>query len=310
VTGGVPLDPGQFIGIPIALVGALFLSVGAQLQHRGVSHIDGARDSTGGLGLSQLRMLLTRPSWVIGTLMLGLAIVFQLAALVPSTLAMVQPLGALSLVVTALVSARVSGVALNRLSIVAICLCIGGIGLFVSVTSVTTRNATVSDEALTWILLILSAIMILLAALFITLRRRFTAIYYVIGAGLLYGFVATLAKVVIARTVQHDPSWLLVPCVVGILIAVTAGAYFVQNAYASGPPDLVIAGLTVIDPIVAVTIGLVVLREAAQSSPWDVALYALSGVVAICGVVLLARHHPQVHTPAAPPRDPGTRRLD
>ncbi|HEU0256780.1 MAG TPA: DMT family transporter [Microbacteriaceae bacterium] len=304
MTGELPLDPGQFLGIPIALVGALFLSAGAQLQHRGVNRVDGASSASGGLGLGQLRMLVSRPSWVVGTLMLGLAIVFQLAALVPSTLAMVQPLGALSLVVTAIVNSRVSGVALNRLSIVAICLCIGGIGLFVSVTAVTTRNTNVSDRALDGILLILAVVVALAAALFVTLRHRFTAIYYVVGAGLLYGFVATLAKVVIARTVQHNPSWLLVLCVVGILVAVTAGAYFVQNAYASGPPDLVIAGLTVIDPIVAVTIGLVILREAAESPLWAVALYVLSGLIAICGVFLLARHHPQIHEPATPRRDP------
>ena len=33
------------------------------------------------------------------------------------------------------------------------------------------------------------------------------------------------------------------------------GSWFVQNAYSGGPPDLVIAGLTVIDPIVGIAIG-------------------------------------------------------
>ena len=40
-----------------------------------------------------------------------------------------------------------------------------------------------------------------------------------------------------------------------------------QTAYAVGPPDLVIAGLTVVDPIVAVGIGVLVLGEA-QNAPW------------------------------------------
>jgi len=296
----IPLEASQFIGIPIALTGAVFLSIGAQLQHRGVTKVEaqsvttGAETSSGGLGVGQLRLLLVRPSWVIGTLMLGLAIVFQLTALVPSTLAMVQPLGAVSLVITAIVNSRVSGIELNRKSIAAISLCVGGVGVFVFTTAFTTRDVAVTDRALVQILLILSAVVLVLGVLFAVLRTRFKAIYYIVGAGILYGFVATLAKVVISRVMEGNPSWLLLPCVVGVLVAVIGGAYFVQNAYASGPPDLVIAGLTVIDPMVAVTIGLVILREAEQAPLWAEIVYAVSGAVAIWGVFLLAKHHPQV----------------
>ena len=71
------------------------------------------------------------------------------------------------------------------------------------------------------------------------------------------------------------------------------GAYFVQNAYASGPPDLVIAGLTVVDPLVAVVIGIVVLDEASQAPLWAIGVFVLAGAIAIWGVFLLARNHPQ-----------------
>ena len=77
-----------------------------------------------------------------------------------------------------------------------------------------------------------------------------------------------------------------------LLAAVGLGAYFVQNAYASGPPDLVIAGLTVIDPLVAVTVGIVILNEAAGAELWQVIAFLVSGAVAIVGVFLLARVHP------------------
>jgi hypothetical protein len=78
----------------------------------------------------------------------------------------------------------------------------------------------------------------------------------------MYGFVATLAKVVLSRIRTGDFEWLTIVCIVALLTGTAIGAYFVQTAYASGPPDLVIAGLTVIDPIVAIVIGLAVLREA------------------------------------------------
>ncbi|MGO1921552.1 MAG: multidrug DMT transporter permease, partial [Microbacterium sp.] len=78
------------------------------------------------------------------------------------------------------------------------------------------------------------------------------------------------------------------------IAAAGVGAYFVQTAYSSGPPDLVIAGLTVVDPIVAVVIGIVVLGEAAAAPVWALVAFVAIGAVAVWGVVGLARYHPQV----------------
>src|SRR5665213_3190322 len=99
VTQNMALQPKAFIGIPIALIGACFLSIGAQLQHHGVAKVEAStQQAESGLSLNQLGRLLGRPSWVIGTLMLGLAIVFQLVSLTLAPLIVVQPLGAVALV--------------------------------------------------------------------------------------------------------------------------------------------------------------------------------------------------------------------
>jgi hypothetical protein len=69
----------------------------------------------------------------------------------------------------------------------------------------------------------------------------------------------------------------------------------VQTAFASGPPDLVIAGLTVIDPMVGVLLGLLVLGEAVPGFSVPVGmLMAAAGGVAIVGVAVLSQHHPEV----------------
>ena len=83
------------------------------------------------------------------------------------------------------------------------------------------------------------------------------------------------------------------PVVLALLVATALGGYFVQTAYASGPPDLVIAGLTVIDPLVAVTIGIVVLREASNAEWWAIIAFIVAGAVAVYGVFQLAKYHPQ-----------------
>jgi drug/metabolite transporter (DMT)-like permease len=294
-TVDLPIDPRQAIGIPLALIGAVFLSLGAQFQHRGVSKVEANTiEVTGGLNVRQLTLLLSRPSWVFGTLMLGLAIVFQLSSLAFAPIIVVQPLGAVALVITAILNARVTKTPVNRASKVAIGLCVGGIGLFVTVASFNAVDKPVTDANLVTILVILGVVLAAFVAAFVTLRTRFQAVIYIIGAGVLYGFVATLAKVVINRTQNGNFEWLTLTCVASLLLAAALGGYFVQNAYASGPPDLVIAGLTVIDPLVAVGIGIVVLGEIAQAPVWAGVAFAVAGAIAILGVLLLARHHPQI----------------
>src|SRR5690606_13308210 len=126
------------------------------------------------------------------------------------------------------------------------------------------------------------------------LRHRMRALFYVVGAGILYGFVATLAKAVITRVQSGQFDWITAICVVALIAAGAVGAYFVQTAYSSGPPDLVIAGLTVVDPLIAVLIGALVLGEAAAAPPWVLVAFGVVGAVAVWGVVSLARYHPQV----------------
>jgi drug/metabolite transporter (DMT)-like permease len=291
----IPLDPTQFIGIPFALVGAVFLSLGAQFQHRGVAKVELLTVDSLGKGLNgrQLALLLARPSWVLGTLMLGLAIAFQLASLYFSPLIVVQPLGALALVITSIMNSRISKVKLNRKSVLAIVMCVGGVLLFVGVAAFTAVDKPVTERELIIILIVLAVVLAAAGVTFALFRARIRAIFYVLMAGVLYGFVATLAKVVLNRVEQGEFEWLTFTCVLALLLATALGAYFVQNAYASGPPDLVIAGLTVVDPMVAVVIGIVVLGEASQAPLWANGVFILAGVIAVWGVFMLARNHPQ-----------------
>lgn len=299
VIGGIPI-----LGILIALVGAVFLSLGAQFQHRGVELVE-ARHGSGakaGLSVKQLLHLLARPSWAIGTLMLGLAIVFQLASLGFAPLIVVQPIGAVALVITAIVNARVTKVRITGPVLRAIALCVGGIALFVTVAAFVAEEQVIGEQQLVIILSILGGVIVLLGLTFAFARKKAGALFYIVSAGVLYGFVATLAKVVINRLgnlmagiVGGEFEWLTIGCVVALLVAAALGAYFVQTAYSLGSPDLVIAGLTVVDPLIAVAIGIAVLGEAAQAPLWVIPVWAVAGAIAIYGVFQLAKHHPQTH---------------
>ncbi|WP_256971521.1 multidrug DMT transporter permease [Microbacterium esteraromaticum] len=293
---GVFENPALLLGIPLALAGAVFMSLGAQYQHRGVEKVEKltGTEGTAGLSAAQLKGLLTRPSWILGTLMLGFAVVCQLSAIAIAPLIVVQPLGAVALVITTLLNARISGHTPTRQSLIAIGACIGGIFLFVCLAALYATERPISNNDLFMILTILLLVIIVLGACWLILRHRMRALFYVTGAGILYGFVATLAKAVISRIQASNFDWLTVVCVIALIAAAVVGAYFVQTAYSSGPPDLVIAGLTVIDPIVAVLIGALVLGEASAAPPWVLVLFGVAGAIAVWGVFGLARYHPQV----------------
>lgn len=298
---GVFASPDLLIGIPLALLGAVFMSFGAQYQHRGVTKVEQMSGSAAAQGLSgaQMARLLTRPSWVIGSLMLGLAIVCQLAALSYAPLIVVQPLGAIALVITTLLNARISGHKPTGRSLTAIAACVGGIFVFVTLAALFATESPVTDRQLITILLLLAAVTIVFAILWVWLRSRMGALFYIVAAGVIYGFVATLAKVVISRIQTGDFEWLTFVCLASLIVGAILGAYFVQTAYSSGPPDLVIAGLTVVDPIVAILIGIFVLGEADGAPVWVHIAFAVVGAVAVWGVFQLARYHPQVVSASA-----------
>ena len=279
------------LGIVIALIGGLFLALGAQFQHRGVVVVEEKHGSghKAGLSIPQLLRLLRSPWWALGALLLGLAILCQLTSLGFAPIIVVQPLGVVALVITSLVNARVSHTPLTRQAIRAIAFCVVGIAIFVTVAAFVAQETLIQEKQLLIILIILGVVLVVLGLAFALFRKRFTAIFYIISAGVLYGFVATLAKVVINRLLNGNFEWLTVGCVAALIAAAALGAYFVQTAYSVGSPDLVIAGLTVVDPLVAVTIGVTVLGEAAGAPLWTVFVWIAAAAIAVYGVFQLAR---------------------
>jgi drug/metabolite transporter (DMT)-like permease len=294
----VTYGPGESlraVAILLAVLGAVAMAFGAQFQNDAV--VAGNRNKPkrrGSLSIKQLFSLLLKPRWLSGTAFMALAIVLQLGALSLAPLIVVQPVGAIALVITSLLNARITKTKLNRGTIIAISLCTLGIAAFVSMATTVAKETVLNDDRLREVLGMLVAILVLFTILFFTLGKKAKALTFVVGAGVLYGFVATLAKVVIQRIYQEQFEWLTLLCLVALIGAVSLGGWFVQNAYASGPPDLVVAGLTVIDPLVAVSIGIVILGEATKANAGTIVGFGASALVAVIGVYLLSKVHPEL----------------
>jgi drug/metabolite transporter (DMT)-like permease len=294
------VTPIGYLGIPVALLGAFFLSFGSAVQQRGVAEVGDRTDGKGGLAIKQMIALVGNRQWLLGTVMVILAIICQLTALALSPIAVVQPIGVFALVITAVISARATGVRIDGPSARAIAICVGAVVVFVTTASLTTHVAPIRTDHVVIVLIVVGAFVAATLVVFLSLRKRLTRIFYVIVSGVLFGFVATLAKVIIGRVetvvqAHHSPfavGILTYACLLGIIVAGSLGQYLQQSAFSSGSPEVVVAGLTVIDPIVGASIGLAILGEATSAPLWAFFVFVASGAVAVFGVVQLSRRRP------------------
>ncbi|MFJ6027490.1 DMT family transporter [Pseudarthrobacter sp. NPDC092424] len=284
-----------WFAVLLAVLGAFCLALGAQRQGSAV------KADTGGLALSSngFLRLLRNPRWVFGLLLLGAGMAMNAVALVSAPLTVVQPIGAIALVITTIVNARDQDISINRATVVAIAACVTGSALFVLLAVTVTQenhHVSISDE-LTIDLLLAVAVGVFgsLAAMF---RHRMNAFVYILGAGVLFGFVAVLTRIIGKHLLDPNGLFLLNVqwySVVAIVAAGVLGSWFVQSAYATGPPDLVIAGLTVVDPIVGIAIGIAILGELRPDVHAVMAIaMGTAASLAIVGVIALSRHHPEV----------------
>lgn len=283
------------IAIGLAVLGAVFLALGAQFQNDAVTeHHAPNQFKLRSLHLRQVLDLLRRPRWLTGTTFMALAIIVQLGALALAPLIVVQPIGAIALIITSILNARIYKLKLDPKTFGAIALTMLGVAGFVLFAATSATQVKLDDAMLLQVVGVLIVVLVIFGSLFYFSRGKVGPLHYIFGAGVLYGFVASLAKVVIQRVIQADINWLTLLALVALAAAAILGGWFVQNAYAAGPPDLVIAGLTVIDPVVAVGIAIVILGEASMAELGQVLGFGVSGLVAIAGVLVLSKVHPQL----------------
>lgn len=293
VVGSAPL-----LGVLLALVSAAVLAVGNLWQSRGVNLVSAAAERDGESKTSFL-LLLKTPIWLAGSALFGIAILLQMGSLAFAPLILVQPIGVTALVFSAILNARVRRAPLPRRVLLGIAISLIGVIAYVVIAALVSKQKPISDGQLIAILVTLAGVLAIAAAIRFGTRGTTKApIFYVVLGGIFSGFVATLGKTVILRVetmfaghrmVFDSGSVLTLICIMGIGVASALSIYFVQYSHTCNPPDVVIAGLTVVDPAVAVVLGIVILHEAA-GAPWiSFVGFLAAGAAAFVGVVILAR---------------------
>src|SRR4029453_19460586 len=103
------------------------------------------------------------------------------------------------------------------------------------------------------IVLLLALAVGLFGTLAVLFKHRMSAFIYIVGAGVLFGFVAVLTRIIGKHLLDPNGLFLLNVqwyTLIAIAAAGGLGAWFVQSAYSGGPPDPAIAGFPWIDPLV------------------------------------------------------------
>lgn len=286
----------KWLSILAALAAAFCLALGSERQSVGVRR----HESTLRLHpRSGIFTLFRSPVWLAGGALMLAGIALNVYALATAPLTVVQPIGAIAVVITTVLNARIQHLRLNRVTIWAITACVAGSAGFVLIAIVATEEnpaPTLGQERTTAIVAITATV--LFALLAVVVRRRPSAFVYILGAGVLFGFVAVFVRLASIHLLRGDAGGLAgIPWFhLGVMAgAGLLGIYFVQMAHRHGPPDLVVAGLTVVDPMIAVLTGIIVLGELQPNQPWWVGwCMVVAAGVATLGVIALSRHHPDV----------------
>ena len=122
------------LGVALALASAAVLSVGNILQSRGVRAMTAGAVPKG--VIAQFWQLVRNRFWLIGGLLLGLSILFQLASLAFAPLMVVQPIGVTALVFTVLITSIAAKQRPAAAVVRAITICVLGVASFVTVAAI------------------------------------------------------------------------------------------------------------------------------------------------------------------------------
>jgi hypothetical protein len=274
-----------WLAFTLALAGALLNGLGALWQNTAV------RDKQNGklVAIGALLELLRNPKWLMGQLavVIGSALHFGALAFAPVTV--IQPIGVLGIAVTAVASARYDKTGLSLGTWLALTSIVLGVGGFTSLAASNAQVTSVSDETAVLIALIVGLLLMVLGLVGSIGHGIIRCLAFAAGGGVVFGFASVVVRLA-ALSVEHDNlSDFPTGSLIGAILSIPVAVWFIQQAHASGPPDLVVAALTLSDPVVAIGIGYVALGEGAKTSTVATLGEAACFLLAAVGIVLLPK---------------------
>lgn len=250
------------------------------------------------LGVRSLPSLMRRRGWMLGLALMAGGAGLHAVALALAPVSVVQPIGLLGVPFAVLLAARSSGRMPHRGAVIPILICLISTASFVALASHSVHSQTVTSVG--DMLVAEAAVIIVITAVGIIGRRLHgwvRSLLYAVGGAIGVGMVSVLMRGVTQLFDSHPDHTVAARMVIMCALLIgngLVGAWMIHQAYASGAPEVVLACLTVVDPMIAVLAGLVLLGEGTDLGSGALLGMVALGSVAMLGVCLLARFHPDV----------------
>ncbi|GAA1716407.1 glycosyltransferase family 4 protein [Fodinicola feengrottensis] len=277
------------VAILLAAFGACCYAAGAWLQHGAVGEVSGENK----LGAAGLLHLLRTPRWLLGLTVIVGGVVSHLLALGFAPLTIVQPVGALALPLTVLLYARSSRGRLGHRATAGMVATVAGLLLFVLVAANGATSTVVGADAETRATQLVGLGLGVLCLVSLLAKGNVRCVALATGAGIGYGYVSLQMRSIMQGFGTEGITGIPLLSVLFLVLSLVVGVIMLQLAYSSGPPDLVVACLTVVDPLVAVGLGIGVLGEGVRNNVWIITGEVVGALAACVGVAILARYHPE-----------------
>ncbi|MEO6081663.1 MAG: glycosyltransferase [Umezawaea sp.] len=240
----------------LAALAACCFAAAIHLQHRTVHDAGSVR----------VRRLLRTPMWLAGTALAVVGGGLHVLALATAPLAVVQPVGVLSLVLTTLIGGH------SRRAALAVC--VGTAGFVVLAATSPTPTSSTVDASRVQLVVALAAVVAIAG---LRTAGRVRCLVLASAAAVLFGLGSALIR---GAVLGGSP--LLVGEAGALMLA---GGWLVHQAYAAGPPAVVIGAITVLDPFTAVAVGIGLYGETSGVAIPQLACaaVAIGGVIALTG---------------------------
>ncbi|NED95823.1 hypothetical protein G1H11_10910 [Phytoactinopolyspora alkaliphila] len=289
------------VAVVLSFGAALVHAVAAVFQERMVSRSRGAMPRR----LGTLRVLWL-PQWWWAVVLTGLASLLHVAALKFGPLTVVQPLGALTLVLALSLSAVLAGRRVTRTEWWGLALTVAGLAALLLVTSSDAPSVTLSPRQVLWVSLATCVIMVGLVGSATRSRRLVSrSLLHAAAAGVAFGAASALVQTVTLRMSASGWGEMITPAAAVVVVLAFGGLLLAQAAYRAGI-GAPLATLTIVNPIVAAAIGLRLLGERLEGGVGGAILAVMAAAVAATGVTLLARARQKTKAPAPEPALVGT----
>lgn len=285
------------VAVGLAVVAAVLFAVAAVAQNGAIAAvIDRTPRATAVLRGAELRTLARSRRWLGGISLTAVASVIHASALILAPVAVVQPIGVLSVPFAIVIAARRTRTRPLAAVQMAVVICLLAVAGFVVLTE-SALGSTPRPRFIGVLAAALTAAAVVGLLVLWALGRTgwMRCVGFAASGATAFGLVSALMRLLslnlTAGVNDLDDAGVWLPAG-GIVAALLVGGWAVQQAHASGAPAVVVGCMTVIDPLVAVVLGITMLGEGGTASSGTVLGLLGFAVLALSAAVLLASRHP------------------